>query len=363
MATNTVTQTQELTPEQKALAQIQLEQIKRRQGFEDFAGNILLGKPLSSLSGSTGGTGLGPVLTGVPSGSNPVSSTVGASGGAGAAVSNPSIGSAVGSIASLNNLAGNTAGAVTSSNSGPNVSGPSVLDSIGKALSNVNPGLVGSLVGGASLGLGGIGIGKTVGDSIGTLLNGNSTPASVITPEMNADVSNQINQQNQQTLAQNQAQIVADTQKGIDALTPEQIRNQANAPSSNPLYHAPTQGQISAGRAAQTAQDGLQFLAQSYGATQDLLNAMSGGGNSGPPEWARQKMQGEAVFNNRLAPALIYAGYTPTQIKDIYMRYIGGYGTGVNNDIPEIAAAMQKYMTRPGANTTLQTPSANKAVK
>ncbi len=347
MATQTATTTVELTPEQKALAAMQLEQVKRRQGFEDFAGQILLGNPLSALSGGSGGT-IVP-SGGTPVGNTPVTQNIPTS-NVGAAINTGSVGNAVNSIGSLNNLGGQSP--VTSV---PNTKIPStssstngLMDNLGKL---VTPGVIGGVLGGAAMGLPGIGLGSKVGDSIGNLINGGAdTTAPVITPEMNTDLSNQISQATRDSMASNGTQIAADTQKGIDNLTPDQIRNSGNAPASaltgTPSY---TQGQISAQRAGQTAQDGMQFLAQSYGASQDLMNAMNSGGNSGPPEWARQKMQGEVIFNNKLAPALIYAGYSPKQIQDIYMKYIGGYGNGVNNDIPELTDAMNKYMTRPGA--------------
>lgn len=143
MATQTVINQTQMTPEQKALAAAELEQLKRRMAFENFAGEILMGfKPGTGNTPTQQPGGVNTVPTGNPTGGGTTQSSA--------------LGNAL-SAAQLNQGLSNPGGG----------GGSGIGDVLGRYLT---PGVLGGMAGLAIGGVGGIRPGSTVGNVIGDAL-------------------------------------------------------------------------------------------------------------------------------------------------------------------------------------------------
>jgi hypothetical protein len=218
MATNTVINQTQLTAEQKALAAAELQQMQRRMAFEDFAGEILLGfKP-----GVKQGSNLPmPTTPTTPTVNAPSPTTTNAGGGSSA------VGNAIGSAAQLQQGI-----------AGQGVGGADILGSLGKYLT---PGVVGGAAGLAIGGLSGMRPGSMLGNVIGDALTDMS-------PEPNRP----------------------------DATDGTSVPLEPNRPDSTvgDIISGPTQAQISAQRAAQTALSDIGFQYVSDQAAQSQMDMM-----------------------------------------------------------------------------------------
>lgn len=253
MATQTVINQTQMTAEQKALAAAELEQLKRRMAFENFAGEILLGFKPGGPSSTTQTVPTIPTATG----STPTVPT-GVGGG------NSALGNAVGSVGQLQQ--GIAHGGIGSSGSG--------ID-IGKYLT---PGLIGGAAGLALGGLSGVRPGATVGNVIGDALTDMS-------PEVNRPDS------------------TGGTSPPIEVNRPD--TTQGNVPN------APSQGQLSAASAMEHALGNLYNQASNAQVSRDAAQHELDAGGLYGQAMGNYYSAAASSFANTAYNSLIEQGFTP----------------------------------------------------